>query len=414
MLNWFAFLKGYVRIVIYGGSEERFLNLCSYKNILLWDVERREKGYAMCISLKAFFQLKPIARKTGTKVVIEERKGLPFFVPLLKQRKLFVFGVLFAILFWYLSAGFVWKIEVEGNYRLTEETLLSFLASREITVGTAKRKLDLTSLEQGIRDTFPIVTWTSARIDGTGLVVSIKENQLQKEETRQAISLPQDLLAGVDGTITSMIVRKGVPMVRIGQEVEADTVLVSGAVPITEDDGTVKEYLYVASDADIYISHEVVHQETIPAEAIRNEYTGREKSRFYLRFGEWEARLEEKQPYACYDTIYEEQTFDLLELFGIPLYFGRMCYREYQKLEYFYSIEEVKVILEEKMLHFFENLEEKGVHIIEKNVRIDREGEMWKLEAQLQVEEKALRKRAVVTADDSPYETEVTEKNVNE
>ena len=39
IINW---LKGYLRIRVSGVAVERFINLCGYKNILLWDVYRKD------------------------------------------------------------------------------------------------------------------------------------------------------------------------------------------------------------------------------------------------------------------------------------------------------------------------------------------------------------------------------------
>ena len=103
MLRILQFLKGYVRMKIWGVSPERFLNLCSNKNLLLWDISKDGDAYIMCISLKAFLQLRPIARKTGVRVVVLQRYGLPFLLPGLLKRKIFVAGLVLCVIFWMVS-----------------------------------------------------------------------------------------------------------------------------------------------------------------------------------------------------------------------------------------------------------------------------------------------------------------------
>ena len=68
------------------------MNLCSNKGILLWDIVREGDVYYMNITLKGFWEIRPIAKKTGTRVAILERYGLPFFLPGLLKRKMFVLG----------------------------------------------------------------------------------------------------------------------------------------------------------------------------------------------------------------------------------------------------------------------------------------------------------------------------------
>lgn len=73
------YLSGYLKIQIFGYSPERFFNLCSHQKIDLWDMNVNLRTYEMKISVKDFLKLKPIIRKTKTKVKVVERYGFPFF-----------------------------------------------------------------------------------------------------------------------------------------------------------------------------------------------------------------------------------------------------------------------------------------------------------------------------------------------
>ena len=73
MIEILKYLRGYVRIKVWGFSPERFMNLCSNKQILLWDIVREGDVYYMNINLRGFRQLRPIVKKTGTRAVIWER-----------------------------------------------------------------------------------------------------------------------------------------------------------------------------------------------------------------------------------------------------------------------------------------------------------------------------------------------------
>ena len=104
MVEVLKYIKGYLRIKVWGFSPERFMNLCSNKGILLWDIVREGDVYYMNINLRGFWALKPIVKKTGTRAAILERYGLPFFVPKLLKRKMFVGGLVLAgVLFLYLE-----------------------------------------------------------------------------------------------------------------------------------------------------------------------------------------------------------------------------------------------------------------------------------------------------------------------
>ena len=220
MTEWVKRLQGYVKIRVWGFAPQRFINLCSNKGILLWNIEKQEDVYTMCIGLRSFYELRPIARKTKVRVVISERYGLPFFVPGMLRRKAFLAGLFLAVAFWLISSLFVWDIQVTGNYQVTDDVFYSFLEQEGIHTGMRRSELNIGELEKQIRRKFSQVTWTSGRLDGTRLVIEVKENDMSVPEVVQdAAGAGKDLVAECNGVITDMIVRCGVPKVSIGSEV---------------------------------------------------------------------------------------------------------------------------------------------------------------------------------------------------
>ena len=55
---------------------------------------------------------------------------------------------------------------------------MDFLKTNGIYVGMKREAVNIEELEKEIRRDFPIVTWTSAKIDGTRLEIQIKENEV--------------------------------------------------------------------------------------------------------------------------------------------------------------------------------------------------------------------------------------------
>ena len=287
--EFFRYLQGYLKIRVWGYSPERFMNLCSNRGILLWDITRREADYLMYISLSGFFRLRPVVRKTGTRVAVLERRGLPFLLRRMRKRKVFVMGLLACLAFLIIMSRFIWAIDFEGNRAVTDDMLMDFLVENGVEYGTARSGIDIERLEEKLRETFDGITWTSVTIDGTRLIVNVRENDLvmTEEETKEALDgYPgSDLLATQDGTVVSILTRKGVPQVTAGMEVKKGDVLVSGAVPVLADDGTVREYQYCHADADVVVSYEVTYEETLALNYEYKNYTGREKKDFFLSFG---------------------------------------------------------------------------------------------------------------------------------
>ena len=100
----------------------------------------------------------------------------------MRKRKVFALGLPCCLAFLIAMSQFVWAIDFEGNVSITDDVLLDFLAENGVDYGVAKNKVDIEALEAGLRENFDIITWTSARIEGTHFIVKIKENDLAVEE----------------------------------------------------------------------------------------------------------------------------------------------------------------------------------------------------------------------------------------
>ena len=388
MVGIISSVKGYVRMRVSGISVERFINLCGRRNILLWDVVRKEGYWEMCISVKAFRMLRPIVRKTGTKVVITERCGLPFFIHKLGTRKIFVAGLILSFVFWYSSANFIWKIEISGNLKITEEQLKDYLSENQVVIGAPKKRIDIEQLEKNIRMEFSEITWTSIKFDGTVLYLEIKENDGIKVTDKEEEGA-YDLVSHVDGEIYSIVVRSGVPKVKQGDLVSPDTVLVEGKIPVYNDDGTVREYIYRKADADIFIKHTIEYEYSIPQTHIEKVYTGRKRGYSFLRIGGKEFSLHGAEPFCMYDCVKQETTPALMQDLHLPISWGKFTYREYLNTECLYSKEEAEALLEDNLLQFLAGLEEKGVQIIEKDVTIRKDTDEYEIMSNIVVAEPA-------------------------
>ncbi len=387
MIRFLKYMKGYLRVRVWGFSPERFMNLCSNKGILLWDIVREGDVYYMNITLKGFWELRPIVKKTGTRVAILERYGLPFFLPKLLKRKMFVAGLFLTIAFWLVSSLFIWDIKLNGNYQITEDVFRSFLKQNQVRIGMRQDELDIEELEKQIRRQFPQITWASARLEGTRLLIDIKENDAPLTTDKPETTPGTDLVAEYDGRIVSIIVRNGVPKVGIDDMVEKGAILVEGKVPVYNEDTTLREYQYVDADADILLEHGMDFMASLPLNHTEKKYTGREKSSHYIKLGDRSWSLPQDRPFLVYDSVIRESRPLMLERLSVPAFWGTVTYREYQNVEYKYTEEEAKAHLNQKLMDFLAELEEKGVQIIEKDVRIERNADVWVLTGEFLVQE---------------------------
>ena len=393
MLQVIRYLQGYLTIKVWGFSPERFMNLCSNHKIFLWNIRNHGDYYTMNIRLKNFYRLKGFTRKTGTRVVITGRYGLPFLSVRAWKRKIFLLGLFGSLCFWIWMSGFIWAIEVNGNYYVTTDVFQDFLKENEIQTGMKKKNVDIEKLEEAIRTHFDIVTWSSAQIDGTRLLIQVKENDLiiaEKGETKEAqVEAGVDLVADKDGTIVSIVTRTGVPKVSAGTQIKRGDILVEGGVPIYNDDSTVKRYDFCNADADIILRCVYSFEEQIAEKYEKKIYTGREREVPFFLIGTKKFKIQVPgNTYENSDLIEEKRQLKLFDNYYLPVYIGENLVREYKIEEKIYTKEEVKMLFEERLQKFIQTLQEKGVQIIEKNVTINKTSGVWKMKVDFLAEEK--------------------------
>lgn len=371
MLEWLnRRFFGYLFIEMSGFSPERFLNMCTVHEIELWEVINSGQTYQFFMTVPGFRKIKPLVRKSKVRLRILKKFGLPFFLYRNKRRKFYAAGFLSFFLILYSLSLFIWDIEFDGNRMYTYDTLLKYCESEQIHYGMQKSKIDCDGLEESLRTAFPEITWVSARVSGTRLLVKIKENEVLseipvKDET------PCDLVAEKDGVITSMIVRTGVPMAAVGDTVTKGQILVSGTLPIIGDSEEIMNTHYVHSDADIRARTEYHYTRQIPMYRKIDVETGKVRKGYYIKVFEYSFLLMRPRPDGTsWKRMMEEEQLHLFENFYLPIYTGNITGKEFISYERPYKDEEKKELAEKINKDYEKKLLEKGVQILENHVKI--------------------------------------------
>lgn len=384
MLRLFRFLRGYVTIKVWGYSPERFMNLCSNHNLLLWNVIHYKDYYVMNISIRGFFQLRPIARKTRTKVVIIQKYGLPFFVHRVKKRSIFLLGIVGCFSFLLCMSNYIWSIEVIGNTSISCEEVLDYLDTKNIRYGTLKSSIQPDELKKDIRLSFENVIWDSVKIEGTKLSIEIKEG-IGLEPQAETLESPTDIIANRDGKIVKMVTRKGIPNFKTGDTVSMNQVVVSGLIPITGEDETVQKYQYCNADADIYLETIYPYEDRIPKSYTRKEFVAETQTLGVMEIMGKEIMLPHRKiTHEKYDSFTEMKQMKILDNFYLPFYFGKKTIRGYKNVTVNHSDREAEKIASEHLAEFITSLEEKGVQIIKKDVKIKKETKSKKVKLMVQ------------------------------
>lgn len=374
-LSLVKYFRGFLLVRLSGYSPERFLNLCSNHNILIWDLTNQRDYYEFHISIAGYRRLKPLLKKTKTRIVILKRIGFPFFLYRYRKRKLFFAGILLCIGFLTYLTTFIWLIDINGNSLITDDSILTFLEQKKSSFGSKKKEIDCAKLEEALRTEYDNIIWASVRLNGTKMTIDLQENLITKGDSQEEPVKPEgayDLIAEKDGVITSIITRNGTPMVKAGSEIQKGDLLVGSQLEIYNDSGEIMDYVYVTADADILAQTTYTYENSFPMEYSQKVKIGEGKSIYALNLFSYQLKLpstfQKKEPYLSYT---ESKQLALAKDYYIPVILEKTTYYdcEYEKVTL--SKKDAREKAKEDVSLFLKKLEEKGVQIADKNVMIE-------------------------------------------
>lgn len=364
------YFVGFVTVRIDGLNKERFINLCHNKDISIWNLTYKDDFYEANIALWDYKKIKQPLKKTHVHLEIIDKCGLPFIMHKYRKRKIFGFAVMFFGIIIYAMSLFVWDISLEGGYSYTDIEITNYLESIGVFEGIRKSSIKCEEIEASIRNNYYDITWVSAELTGTRLIIHIKENFDEMNEQATSNS-PQDLISDSDGEIVSIITRTGTPLVKVGDIVKKGDILVSGIVNILDDSKEIKSTEYVASDADIYAKVEYKYNYSFNTEYEYKEYTGKSKNGKYIQLFDYRLGTYYFDKYENYELIKDENQLYLFDSLYLPFYYGKECMKEYNLAKKTYSETEAIKVAKKELENFFSKIQEKGIQIIANNVKID-------------------------------------------
>ena len=147
MNAWRHYREGAVKVRLQGLSPERFFNLCGQGEVEIWKISCAGAEYEFYMTVRGFFSCRPFVRKSGVRLKILEKTGLPFFLYRNRKRGLWALGFLLFFLLLYLLSLFVWEIDFQGNLRHSDNELMHYLETEEIRCGMRKKQVDCEWLE---------------------------------------------------------------------------------------------------------------------------------------------------------------------------------------------------------------------------------------------------------------------------
>ena len=271
------YIFGSIEFSAQGGFSERFLNLCSVKGVKLYHLTESDGVLRAETSLASFRKIRRCASRSGMRVRITEKKGLPFlYARFAKRTGLFV-GIALACFLLFFYTRSVWSIEVKGNENIREEYVLKALGENGVYEGVFKNEIDCKTLSYALYDALPGISWLNIGIDGSKLTVNLRE-AVQKPKNKDEKKIC-NIVAAKSGVVDKMTVYEGESVVKEGYGVYEGQLLVSGVMFHEQ----AKRNTFHRSRADIFAYTECTRTFKVPKTYQKTVYTGREKHYRVLR-----------------------------------------------------------------------------------------------------------------------------------
>lgn len=221
---------GIVNVQIEGFFTERFINLCKINNIKIWDIRNVVKGVIRFnISISDFEKLRKVARKTKCKIVIKNKKGIYFTLFKYRKRKIFFVIAISILILSILLSTFVWKIDIQGNEKLSETQIISALKESGLYVGKNKTFLDKKEVTNLLRLNITDISWAGIELNGTKAIVKIVEKTRLDEKNVQDSGIG-NIVAQKSGIITKIVPENGTAKFKEGSYICKGDIAIEGMI----------------------------------------------------------------------------------------------------------------------------------------------------------------------------------------
>lgn len=222
MLGW---LLGRVRFRAEGGDAEKLLTACAGQGIPVSGVRATALGFTAWTPARCYHRLRPLARRSHTRVRLAKKQGLCFVLLRWRGRWGLVLGPLVLAAVLAFSGNVVWAIRFDGVPAAQQIQLRSQLLQAGIWEGAWLRPDSLDAARQELLAQNEEYSWLTLNFYRGRLVV-------EASQLRPAPELPQgrscDLVSVADGVVLEVNIQSGQPLCSPGQTVAKGQQLAAG------------------------------------------------------------------------------------------------------------------------------------------------------------------------------------------
>ena len=213
---------------------------------------------------------------------------------------------------------------------------------------------------------------------GTNLIIHVKENYIT--EICVTEDKPYDIVANRDATIESILVRKGIARVKVGDNVKKGDVLISGTVDVLDESDTKIFSKFYNSDGDIIGKTVYDYKDVEKINYTKKVITGRKTIYLPSLFNyKWMIPTKKNEK----DIICTDKKFKMFGNYYMPISIQKYEIINYKTEDADYTKAQAKSILEKRLLYKLAIMEQKGYKIMEKDVKIDKNMDSYVLSGKI-------------------------------
>lgn len=353
------YLRGTVRVRIFGLFPERVMNLCAQNGVEFWGVDWHDECCIMLtIRRSGLPRMERLAEKVGCQIEVCRSDGLPEFLRAFRYRYGFLIGLILALGVASVLSRFVLMVDVVGNERIPDAVILQHLQSYGVRPGAYGPGLDRRQIEQEILLDLKELAWMTINLHGTRAEIQVKEVQNAPERVDETEY--HHVVARADGIVTRVEAELGDALVQAGDTVGKGEILISGTVtlepPIYSD--LPERYYYVHARGRVWARSWRTVCAVMEEDTEVKTYTGRERTVWSLNF--FGNRVEFFGNSSILDGFYDKITsVSQAELPGgekLPVWLEREVYREYVPEMMHIDRDAAALLLEQELARYLEQL----------------------------------------------------------
>ncbi len=226
------FISGYVDFVCKGGFPERFINLCALYGITLRNTKTEKNEIRATTDIASFRKIRPAVKKSGMKLKIIKKGGLPFIIAPYLRRKGLIAGITASVMLIVWLNSFIWTTDVKGNVNFTTEQIEEIGKEYGIYPGAKKNSVNVSDINKRIKNDFEDISWFALNIYGSNATLELTE-RFDKTNIYDKTT-PCNIISDEDGVVIELITLSGTPQTKTGSAVAKGDLLISGVTEKTD------------------------------------------------------------------------------------------------------------------------------------------------------------------------------------